>query len=537
MIRLILGRLRPRRRRPPGATEPVPGTGEPAVQPSPGAIPGYVQAAVLEVRARNALIIAWIHVFLRAAILLILAWAAVSTTRPFYQVAVGINLGFLGASVAVLALLWRRWRTPWAIRLLIILDLLSLAIAGWRVTQELPPSEVAVALGLVVSLIHVVLLCGALILGGRDLVVLAALSTLLAGALLYLGRQPQPFTLLMVLGVLVSSVVVVWAGRRIVRLVIKESLAAYSARALQSRHDALDAANRQIREAQAQAQRLTQLVIHDLKNPLTVILTHLFLVRTRIAPIPELTQETEDLQLAEQEGRRLAAMIGDLLLLSRLERGELMAHPTCVRVRDVLGDAGRALGIVAAGKQVRLEVEVPPDLVAPLDANLVRRLVENLVSNAIRHTGPGDRIQIVATSDSEAVRLTVRNTGPAIPEGIRARLFERHATGGLGEWHNVGLGLYMCRLVAEAHGGSIALLDHSGWNVVFEAIFPFKGCPLPPQERSHVGLREEDIQKCALLRQPCSADRGKSIDRPASTPPPLSRGRATGMAGPARAAS
>jgi signal transduction histidine kinase len=486
--------------------QPPPGVAEGSREPAAGAIPDFVRAALSDLRARNALVIAWIHVGLRAALAAILGWVAATSASPFYVVGVQINAGFLCAALAVLALIRRRWATPWVIRGLVLLDLASIAIGGWRVTHSLPPGEVAMGIGVLVSLTQLLLLSAALVLPGREVAALGLAASLLTATWCALARLPPPFSLMLLVGVAGSSVVVTWAAQRIVRLAIKESLEAYSARALRTHRDDLDAANHRIRESQAHAERLTQLIVHDLKNPLTVVLTHLSLVHRRIAGMADLEEESEDLRIARQEGARLSDMIGDLLLVSRLEKGELQVRRACVRVQEILESAGRALRVVSDSRRVRLEIDAAPDLVAPLDSDLVRRLIENLVSNAIRHTGAGDRIQIAAWSDAEAVRLAVRNTGQAVSEAVRGRLFERHATDGRGEWHNVGLGLYMCRLVAEAHGGSIALADRPGWNVTFEVALPFQGCPLPRTDAgNHVGLREEDIRTCTLLRQSSGA--------------------------------
>lgn len=464
-------------------------------------IPGFVQEALSELRARNALVIAWIHVGVRAALWAVFTWVAVATSLRFYALSAWINAVFLVASLAVLELLRRRIGTPFVIRALVVLDLVSLAIGGWRFTGSLPPPQAALAVGVIVAMSQLVLLAAGLILAGRDLVATGVVAALLTLAFCTRARVPQPFYLLLLIAVVGFSVIAIWAARRIVRLAIQEALVAYSANAFRTHRDELDAANQRIRESQIQAEALTQLVVHDLKNPLTVVMAHLSVVHQRIAELPELAEEAEDLSIAREEGARLAGMIGDLLLISRLEKGELPVQPECVGVGEILGQAARGLQAIALAKRVRLEVEAASDLFAPLDPGLFRRLLENLLSNAVRHTRAGDRIQISAWPDGGALHLAVRNTGPAIAEFLRGRLFEKHATGGRGEWHNVGLGLYACRLVAEAHGGRIALVDCPGWNVCFEAALPAGDCPLGLDEEAHVGLLPHDQKACSLLRR------------------------------------
>jgi signal transduction histidine kinase len=124
-----------------------------------------------------------------------------------------------------------------------------------------------------------------------------------------------------------------------------------------------------------------------------------------------------------------------------------------------------------------LEHVAPPDAAASLDEALVRRLLDNLVVNASRHVGEGDRVQVAAEVDGGRLRLAVRNTGPAVPPDARGRLFDKHFTEGRRQWHNAGLGLHLCRLVATLHGGDIALVDRPGWSVAFEAEWPLVGPP------------------------------------------------------------
>jgi two-component system heavy metal sensor histidine kinase CusS len=108
---------------------------------------------------------------------------------------------------------------------------------------------------------------------------------------------------------------------------------------------------------------------------------------------------------------------------------------------------------------------------------MARRLLENLVANAVRHVGAGDRVELAAEVEGGLLRLAVRNSGPPVPPEARARLFEKHSTHGRRAWHNAGLGLHLCRLVAEGHGGRIGLVERPGWNVSFEAAFPLSGAP------------------------------------------------------------
>ena len=113
-----------------------------------------------------------------------------------------------------------------------------------------------------------------------------------------------------------------------------------------------------------------------------------------------------------------------------------------------------------------------PDLCASLDRELVERVLDNLLSNALRFVKAGDRVELSAAQEEGRLVLRVRNSGAPLPAELRPILFNRFSTQGARGRGNAGLGLYFCRLVAEAHGGSIALEDAPGWNVTFAIRLP-----------------------------------------------------------------
>jgi signal transduction histidine kinase len=119
-----------------------------------------------------------------------------------------------------------------------------------------------------------------------------------------------------------------------------------------------------------------------------------------------------------------------------------------------------------------LGAQAEPDLTAAFDRDLMQRLLENLVSNALSHTKEGDRIELSAAVEEGELVLAVCNSGPPIPEELRNTLFERFVTSAKPGRGNVGLGLYLCRLVAEAHQGSIKVEDAEGWAVSFVTRVP-----------------------------------------------------------------
>jgi signal transduction histidine kinase len=95
------------------------------------------------------------------------------------------------------------------------------------------------------------------------------------------------------------------------------------------------------------------------------------------------------------------------------------------------------------------------------------------VLNALDFVRPGGKIEVAACQEGAELVLAVRNTGEPVPTQARARLFQKGAVQrGSRQKHNLGLGLYLCRLVAVAHDGSISLRDEPGWATAFVARLP-----------------------------------------------------------------
>jgi len=282
------------------------------------------------------------------------------------------------------------------------------------------------------------------------------------------------------------AVAVTWAGTRMMELAARHALGTFTGELIRSHRNELARANLaiaaqrdQVLAAQAEAETLAKLVVHDLKNPLAALLQFLALALTRIEEagarglaVPELVEAREDLQLATLEAQRLSEMVGDLLLISRLEAAALEPKRQVIPVLALLEQVAHGASLRAQDRGVSVELAAPQDVMAAVDLDMVRRLLENLLSNALRFVNRGGRVELCARLDDGALVLGVRNTGPAVPQEVRSHLFQKHARGAERQLHNVGLGLYLCRLVAEAHGGTVALVDAPGWPVAFEARIP-----------------------------------------------------------------
>lgn len=210
---------------------------------------------------------------------------------------------------------------------------------------------------------------------------------------------------------------------------------------------------------------LIALVAHDLRGPLGSILTLVGLAREELAD-PEIRK---DLDIAYSAAERAREIAEDLLQVRLLEHGEHAPRRLPAPVAEVVRDAVRTVEPVARGRKVSVDVQLDGDPVYPLDGPLIRRALENLVANAVRHTPTGARVSVAARCRGGELIFEVVDQGPPIPAKERDAVFrtfapaERHALAR----RAYGLGLHLVRLVAEAHGGDASVEDALAGGTVF----------------------------------------------------------------------
>lgn len=199
-------------------------------------------------------------------------------------------------------------------------------------------------------------------------------------------------------------------------------------------------------------------ISHELRTPLTSIRLVVESLLSGAARDPAATQGL--LHKINTEVRTLEQMAQELLDLSQIESGQAIVKLLPMPVDQIVHDAVERLRPQAEHKALRLQVDVPPDLIALADADLVNRALGNLLHNAIKFTPPQGEIRVRARpAEGDTIEISVSDTGPGIPAQDLPRVFERFFRGdrarrneGIG---GTGLGLAIAKHVVEAHGGRI----------------------------------------------------------------------------------
>ena len=220
----------------------------------------------------------------------------------------------------------------------------------------------------------------------------------------------------------------------------------------------LDDQHRRLVLAQRDAETMTSRLVHEMKQPLASVLGLIDLVADELREQPAAASALLDLAAARTQGQRLLSMVDDLLAIARLEHGTLAT----ARVPTTLVPLLDSVVARQPLRSSRIEVSVrgERELTAPLDRELIERLLENMLARTLLLARAGDAVELSAARDDHELVLAVKRTGQPVPVDARAMMFEKFSGGpATDDRSGAGLGLYFCRLIAEAHGGRIALED------------------------------------------------------------------------------
>jgi len=233
---------------------------------------------------------------------------------------------------------------------------------------------------------------------------------------------------------------------------------------LQARVEALAAADRARRQLLAD-------VSHELMTPLTVMRGYVETLAMAELRLDAGIRERY-LRIVDEETRRLERIVGDLLDLARLEGSGTAIRRDRVPLQVLFDRTAARYERDLTERHIRFAGRVDPgaEMVSG-DANRLEQVLQNLAANAIRHIPDGGQLTMTATADHDAIRLTVRDTGPGIAPEHLPHIFDRfykadaaRASGGS------GLGLSIARAIVEAHGGTITARNEDG--AVFDIRLP-----------------------------------------------------------------
>ncbi|MGE5184942.1 MAG: sensor histidine kinase [Acidobacteriota bacterium] len=248
-------------------------------------------------------------------------------------------------------------------------------------------------------------------------------------------------------------------------------LAIMAARRLSRRFDDAESSKHEATRSAAARKAMLDVVSHDLRTPITSVLLAVEMLRMQHGETPQLGRLA---RVAHQMKR----LVDDLLDASRAETTGLQLELHGCEVRDLLDGAAQQMQDHAAARGVRVEVCSDVTDVISVDRGRIIQIVANLTGNALRLARSGDVITLAARRREAVVRFSVADSGPGISPAELEHLFEPYRPGsGRSRSGSLGLGLFICRTLVEAHGGRLGVDSTIGKGSTFWFELPLQHRP------------------------------------------------------------
>jgi len=255
-------------------------------------------------------------------------------------------------------------------------------------------------------------------------------------------------------------------------LALVELLADQAAVILESRALIDEAARVQAQEAAARLKEdFVSAAAHDLKTPLTTLLGQAQILELRAGRDAELAPHQPAISRIAREARRLSALVEDLLDASRIEEGKLEVRREPVDVAELL----RHVAERPRPHKDRVVFQANGRLAGSFDRRRIEQLLDNLVENGLKYSDGGSKVEIRAWREDGEIRITVKDHGIGIPAADQPHVFDRfHRASNVDarKYAGIGLGLYICRGIAQEHGGRIWVESALGQGSTFHVALP-----------------------------------------------------------------
>ena len=245
-----------------------------------------------------------------------------------------------------------------------------------------------------------------------------------------------------------------------------------SRRAAEHGRQQLAEQNEELRELDELKTRFLATVSHELRSPLTSIVSYAELIRDEGELAPTAARF---LDVIARNAERITKLVGDLLLLSQIEAGVIPLELAPVPVAEVVAEAVQAAAPAAAQKGVALDGAAPDGPPVLADRARLVQVIDNLIANAVKFTDEGGQVKVTAAADGQEWRIDVTDSGIGIPPDDVGRLFDRFfrasnatSAGRPGS----GLGLSIVKEVAELHGGRVEVTSTLGAGTAIHLFLP-----------------------------------------------------------------
>jgi signal transduction histidine kinase len=215
---------------------------------------------------------------------------------------------------------------------------------------------------------------------------------------------------------------------------------------------------------------------HELRTPVAILRGEAEVALSQQAR--SLEEYRESLSVLHQEAERLTHIVEDLFTLTRADAGQYPLQPQDFYLDELIGESVHAARSLALAKNISLNFDVAPESPIRADESLLRRMILNLLDNAIKYTPDGGRVSVACRRAGDEYVLTIADSGTGIPADLQPRIFERFfradkaRSRSENDGGGAGLGLSISRWIAEAHRGRLELTCSDAQGSTFTAYLP-----------------------------------------------------------------
>jgi signal transduction histidine kinase len=214
---------------------------------------------------------------------------------------------------------------------------------------------------------------------------------------------------------------------------------------------------------------------HELRTPLAILRGEAEVAMSQQGRKAE--DYLESLRILHEETSRLIKIVEDLFTLTRADSGQYLLSPEDVYLEEVVADCAHSARTVAREKRIELGVDASSECLVRGDQALLRRMILNLLDNAIKYTTEGGRVDIACRAVPTGFEIDITDTGPGIPAEMHSRIFERFfradpARSRSGREGGAGLGLSIALWIAQAHNGRLELVRSNATGSHFAVYLP-----------------------------------------------------------------
>jgi signal transduction histidine kinase len=230
----------------------------------------------------------------------------------------------------------------------------------------------------------------------------------------------------------------------------------------------------ELKELNASKDKFFSIIAHDLKNPFSTIIGFSEILKEDLSSQPD-GRPKEFSKMIHASAIQTFRLLENLLEWANSQRGKIVFNPQKIKFSDLLNEELFTLNDIAAGKNIEITSFVPENLTILADKNMIKTILRNLVSNAIKFTHRNGKVAIKVSVDNSSAEVEVSDNGIGMTSDTISKLFRIDAnlsTPGTEKEKGTGLGLFLCKEFVEKHGGKIWIRSEAGTGTSFFFTIP-----------------------------------------------------------------